>query len=295
MTTYKEIFGKPVKVVSSDPANEAEGQVWYNSTLGSFRSVVAGGAWSSSAPLGTGRYTAGSFGNQTAGVVVGGAASGTKLSNVEHYNGTGFSSATAFPAGINSGSGAGTQTAGLIAGGNSPSRTNAAFKYDGSSWTAANNLPGVMDNLANCGTETQSNVIMAVGRTPSSGNSGTTQSVTYDGTNFASGPSTNTARMFNTTSGAGTGTAGLIIGGFIDPSPNAMTNCEEYDGSSWTNTGSLNVATGFATAFGTQTNAVTQVNSPNYEGSEQYNGSTWAALPNIGVTSPGGLYGSSGS
>jgi len=99
--------------------------------------------------------------------------------------------------------------------------------------------------------------------------------------------------MFNTTSGAGTGTAGLIIGGFIDPSPNAMTNCEEYNGSSWTNTGSLNVATGFATAFGTQTNAVTQVNSPNYEGSEQYNGSTWAALPNIGVTSPGGLYGSS--
>ena len=294
MAGYNEIKGLRVKYLSADPSNAENGQVWYNSTTGNLRVQGIGvGAWSSSASLGTGRYTSGSFGNQTAGVVVGGSASGSKLSNVEHYNGTGFSSATAFPAGINSGSGAGTQTAGLIAGGNSPSRTNAAFEYDGSSWTATNNLPGAMDNLANCGTETQSNVIMAVGRTPASGNSGTNQSVTYDGTNFASGPNHVTTRMFNTVSGAGTGTAGLIIGGFIDPSPNAMTNCEEYDGSAWATTGSLNVATGFATAFGTQTNAVTQVNSPNYEGSEQYNGSTWAALPNIGITSPGGLYGSS--
>ena len=34
MTTYKEIFGKPVKVLSSDPSNETEGQIWYNSTSG---------------------------------------------------------------------------------------------------------------------------------------------------------------------------------------------------------------------------------------------------------------------
>jgi hypothetical protein len=72
-----------------------------------------------------------------------------------------------------------------------------------------------------------------------------------------------------------------------------MTNCEEFDGSSWTNTGALNVATGFSTAFGTQTDAVTQVNTPDYQGSEQYNGSTWTALPDIGVASPGGLYGAS--
>jgi hypothetical protein len=33
MTNYKNIFGKPVKFLSTDPDNaEAEGQIWYNST-----------------------------------------------------------------------------------------------------------------------------------------------------------------------------------------------------------------------------------------------------------------------
>jgi hypothetical protein len=99
--------------------------------------------------------------------------------------------------------------------------------------------------------------------------------------------------MFNNSSGAGTGTAALIVGGFIDPSPNAMTNCEEYNGSSWTATGTLNVATGFASAFGIQTNAVAQTNGSNYVATEAYDGSTWTTLPNMSVSSPGGLYGSS--
>ena len=52
MTTYKEIFGKPVKVLSSDPTDAgAEGQVWYNSTSGTFKSIVAGGAWSAGSSL----------------------------------------------------------------------------------------------------------------------------------------------------------------------------------------------------------------------------------------------------
>jgi hypothetical protein len=46
MTTYKEISGKQVKNYSSDPANDAEGQVWYNSTDGAFKSVLATAAWS---------------------------------------------------------------------------------------------------------------------------------------------------------------------------------------------------------------------------------------------------------
>jgi hypothetical protein len=48
MTTYKELFGKAVKYLSTDPDNaQAEGQVWYNSTSGTFKSIVASEAWSS--------------------------------------------------------------------------------------------------------------------------------------------------------------------------------------------------------------------------------------------------------
>jgi hypothetical protein len=51
MTTYKEIFGKYVKNYSSDPSSDAEGQVWYNTTSGTFKSVVAVAAWSAGSPL----------------------------------------------------------------------------------------------------------------------------------------------------------------------------------------------------------------------------------------------------
>jgi hypothetical protein len=51
MTTYKEIFGKYVKNYSSDPTSDAEGQVWYNTTSGTFKSVVASAAWSAGSPL----------------------------------------------------------------------------------------------------------------------------------------------------------------------------------------------------------------------------------------------------
>ena len=51
MATYKEIFGKQVKFLSSDPANEAEGQIWYNSTSGTFKSVLVSEAWSSSGSI----------------------------------------------------------------------------------------------------------------------------------------------------------------------------------------------------------------------------------------------------
>ena len=291
MTTYREIVGKKIKKVTSDPSDSIDGQMWYNSTTGAIRGLALNEGWSSAPNLGTGAYLAGSFGTQTAGVrICGTKYPGTLVSNVEHYNGTGWSEETNYPAAGQAISGAGTQTAGIAAGGSTPSQTANAFSYNGTSWTAANSLPYTANNMASCGLA-QNNVIYAVGRDGSSGNSGTNKTITFDGTNFGNGPNINTTRMFNTVSGAGTGTAGLIIGGFIDPSPNNMTNCEEYDGTSWSNTDSLNVATGFASAWGTQTNAVTQNNSSNYSGSEAYNGSTWSALPNTGAPSPGGLYG----
>ena len=265
-------------------------QMWYNETSQNFKTVPLLKAWSSTAPLNTGRYLSGSFGTESAGVQFIGS-NPSNVSNTEHYNGVGWSEEANYPAAGQAASGAGTQTAGIAYGGSTPSQTANAFSYDGSAWTVANSLPYTANNIASCGLA-KTDVIGAVGRDGSSGNSGTNKTVTFDGTDFANGPNINTTRMFNNSSGAGTGTAALIVGGFIDPSPNAMNNCEEYDGVSWTATATLNVATGFSTVFGTQTLATTQVNNPNYEGAEQYNGTSWTALPNIGITSPGGLYGS---
>jgi len=297
MAGYNEIRGLRVKYLSADPSNAEDGQVWYNDTTGTLRVQGMGvSAWSSASSLGTGRYLLSGFGSQTAAVASMGTippASSTAVT--EEYNGSGWSAGTNYPGSGNAGGGAGTLTAGLIAGG-TPSRTDAANEYDGSSWTGTGAMPTAADNLGSCGAGTQTNVIMAVGRTPSSGNSGTTASYKYNGSTFSAGPSLNTARMYGSHAGSGTGTAGLVFGGFIDPSPNAMTNTESFDGSSWSNTGALNVASSFCNGFGIQTDTVTNVNSPNYQGSERFDGTSWTALPNIGVATPGhGYFTSSGT
>ena len=73
MTTYKEIFGKQIKQLSTDPTDaEAEGQVWYNTTSGTFKTVLSVGAWSAGGPLGTARAYVTGAGLQTAGLAFGG-------------------------------------------------------------------------------------------------------------------------------------------------------------------------------------------------------------------------------
>jgi hypothetical protein len=46
MTTYKELFGKAVKYLSTDPTDDIEGQIWYNSTSGTFKTQeLVADAW----------------------------------------------------------------------------------------------------------------------------------------------------------------------------------------------------------------------------------------------------------
>ena len=87
MTTYKEIFGKYVKNYSSDPTSDIEGQVWYNSTTGVFKTNLnAGAAWASGGNLGTARYQLAGAGTQTAGLAFGGYVTAA-VANTEEYNG----------------------------------------------------------------------------------------------------------------------------------------------------------------------------------------------------------------
>ena len=74
MSDYKEIKGKTIQSLGTDPSDTgAEGQVWYNSTAGAFKSVLVSEAWSSGAPLITGRDSLAGAGTQTAGLAFGGA------------------------------------------------------------------------------------------------------------------------------------------------------------------------------------------------------------------------------
>ena len=94
MTTYKEIFGKQIKQVSSDPTDAgAEGQIWFNTTEGVFKSVVAGAAWSSGSNMSQTRANTSGAGTQTAGLAAGGFVVPTNTTGItEEYNGSGWGS-----------------------------------------------------------------------------------------------------------------------------------------------------------------------------------------------------------
>ena len=49
MSTYENLHGRRVNVVSSNPSNPKEGEVWYNSTLGLLKGYVLGPATVASA------------------------------------------------------------------------------------------------------------------------------------------------------------------------------------------------------------------------------------------------------
>jgi hypothetical protein len=57
MSTYKEIAGTDIEVLSSDPANPVEGQVWYNSTSNTVKAnFINPGSWATGGDLNTARY-----------------------------------------------------------------------------------------------------------------------------------------------------------------------------------------------------------------------------------------------
>ena len=68
MAEYESIHGTRVRYLSSDPTldSSTEGQVWYNSTLGTNKALVQIKAWSAGGNMGTARYLIGSCGSQTA-------------------------------------------------------------------------------------------------------------------------------------------------------------------------------------------------------------------------------------
>tara|TARA_R100000005_G_C4987339_1_gene195375 strand:+ start:1105 stop:2070 length:966 start_codon:yes stop_codon:yes gene_type:complete len=99
---------------------------------------------------------------------------------------------------------------------------------------------------------------------------------------YASIPALNTPRSAMATGGAGDVTAGLVYGGW--PATN-QADSEEFDGTSWSASPDLNVGTGYAAGFGTQTAAVMsqgQNSTPPPEARrnivEEYDGSSWTSV-----------------
>lgn len=274
MTTYNELAGYRVNYLSTDPTLNSgnEGQVWYNSTSGTLKSLVQLKAWSAGGNMATARRGSANMGTQTAGAVAGGQAAPAYTNATEEYSGYtwaaggNLNTTRAFLAG------AGTQTTGLAFGGEAPPDSAATEEYNGSSWTSnPTGLNTARRNIAGCGLQTAG---LGFGGIAGTTNQSATES--YNGSTWTSVNSLNTAR---TTAGAGTQTAALAIGG-----PSAVV--ESWNGTSWTNGPSLVTQIDGNAAAGIQTNAIT------FGGyvppgvtltaiTQQYDGSAWATVPSL--------------
>jgi hypothetical protein len=231
MTTYKGIKGKSIQNVTADVSDSAEGQVWYNSTAGAFKSVVVGEAWSSGSNMGTARRSFASAGTQTATLGAGGyTGSNAGLTTTEEYNGSGWSSANNMNISMYANYGVGTQTAASsIGGSNFPGgypRSAKVQNYDGTTWTTSpTDINSARGSAATGGTQTAA--IIAGGFDPSVRVAKTEE---YNGTTWSEVNDLNTGRA--SLYGVGNQTAMIAASG--DTGPSINYSVESYDGTSWT-------------------------------------------------------------
>ena len=140
MTTYRNIHGRSIQAVTTDPsASVAEGQVWYNTSSDTFNSILLFEAWAAGGNLNTTRRSmfSGPMGTQTAGLAAGGYVGPARSNTTEEYNGAAWTSVNNTTDTLSARGAAGTQTAGLLFGGNpSPGVVTDTEEYDGTNWTA---------------------------------------------------------------------------------------------------------------------------------------------------------------
>jgi hypothetical protein len=251
-----------------------------------------GSSWTTIPSIGTARRSLNNAGSGTtsASLIAGGYASASPESAralVEEYNGSSWSEQNDLPSAKANGASAGIQTATILAGGG-PTPTNTSELYDGTSWTAGPTLNTPLTGRAASGTQTAA--IVAGGRSPTS-----SATENYDGTSWTTNPATlATARYESAPATSGTNSATMLAGGFST----AITNLtEEYNFSAqvitpgaWASSGAMGTARSQISGFGASANASIGAGGYQYgpnaytNASEEYNGSTFSATPNMPIS-----------
>ena len=283
MSTYKEIIGKKIKSVSSDPSDSIDGQMWYNTTTQSLRALALLASTTSQTAMSRGanynQFGTASGGSADANWAASGSPGTTNIT--EEFNGSGWSSGGNQINSLMNRSGFGSLTAGVICGGWAPPNSNTTEHYNGTSWAAANAMPEGLRGM--CGGGPQTAAIMYSGHGNPSYSVGSDKTKYYDGTNWSVQPATmNTARA--NMSGCGVQTAALGVSGENSPvGTPAQSMTEEYNGSTWSTAPTLNTARGNQGPAMCQgsTTAATMMggNPPSFTAIENYDGTSWSTSP----------------
>lgn len=289
MTTFKEIRGKLIRTLDTDPtpATNYEGEVWYNTTTGQLKAAAledVAGTWAATNPVATGQKNYGAAGIQTAAFIAGGSTpANVTINTTQEYDGTSWTvvnpTVTTYSNRANSGTG--TQTAGLICGGygGSPAQPrNVTEEYDGTSWTAGGTLNTARWRGQAGGTQT-AGVFNGGHQTISTPPFNTTATEEYNGSAWTNVTGSTVARRYQAGFGT-TQTAFAVVGGFKNPGNTLANDVEEYNGSTWTAGTNYPTTIHSQQGFGTLTAGVicggTEPGGTTTL-TKSYDGSTWTA------------------
>ena len=299
MATYRELHGKAVKTVTTNPTDTAaEGQIWFNSTDNTFKSAILSEAWHSSGARVTNSIPAGQGGTQNAAWFCGGTLDGSGPgTNTEEYDGSGWSTGGTMSTARRYGQGWGTQTAAITASGSPMTPPNSGMtateEYNGTAWTAGTAVPSpyVRYNGAGMGAVQTAGAIFCGSQNPPDLNT----TLEWDGSSWTGGGNYPFSGPIGTGSAGGTLTAGIAMGG-----PSQGNVVCKYDGSSWTTTTNYPDSKSRIGVAGTQTAAIGfggQNSSGTTTNAFLFDGSTFTATGSLGVTnsSGSGHYGMGGS
>lgn len=256
------------RTVATDPSPLVAGDVWYNSTSTTFKSVILVGAWSAGGALPTYPIRSSASGTATAGLRM----SGQSSVLVYAYNGTTWSATTSVSTTRQQAAASGTSTSTLITGGTASGGLATVEAFNGTTWTAGTSMPSYRYNHA-CAGASATSILVAGGSATGSSSSA------YNGTTWTAGGTLTVSRT--TALGCGTATACFVTGG---GTPSGYPG-EVYNGTTWTANYALPLYRANGAAFGTTTSLIYSggQNAPGtvQAGVYQHNGSAWSAVASL--------------
>ena len=271
MSEYREIQGASVETIAGT-AGTIEGQIWYDTSGNAFKlRTYSSGTWATGNVMPYTARDSGGFGTQTASVIYGGYNPPSVLTTAVHYDGTNYTSSTAFPTSVQGLQSEGTQTAGFSIGGG-PAYENKF--YDGTSWTAqpAMNLNRTGHGSAG-GPTAQTAALAGGGEPPPAQATGSD----WDGTSWTAGAAIPSWAQ-------GTSGGGTPSGAWLQANVNSETAFKLYDGSTWSDGTACPGEHNYGGGGGTVPNAISFGGGPSPVGkavTNMWDGSGWTTGGNM--------------
>ena len=285
MSELKTIKGGTIKVVTSDPSNLYEGQVWYNTTDSKLRVAYlsapnySSGTWSIGGNTNSAFSEMSSTKYDTDDQMT--RSQGTAAGKAETYNGTTWSTIPVGTFGSGYGAGMGTKDDYTYA--NGQGSVTGASTWNGASWTSAPNPNNARYDVASAGVSSTDGIMFGGNYYPPSTQQNHTE--IYNGSTWTELNNMNTATRtydgFGTSSSAISPTRG-------EP---AQTLCESWNGTSWSEVADMSTARQVASCAGSSNQSGIACGGSTgtiYSAVEYWNGITWSSVPSMPASSASG-------